>query len=712
LYTVVGARRLRKALLELSPEYPAFRDAAGGIEVFPDLEQAITGAISDAGEVMDSASPALRSIRARIRALNNKVRDTLESIIRSPEWGKMLQDPVVSIRNGRFVVPVKAEMRSHVPGMVHDQSASGATVFIEPMAVVELNNDLRQAVSQEEAEVARILLELSEKVAAAADRLDRTLSTLGWVDFVMARGRLSQEMQASRPALNRDGHIALIGARHPLLRGEIVPIDPYLGREFTTMVITGPNTGGKTVTLKTIGLLTLMAHAGLHLHAEPGSEVAVFDQVMADIGDEQSIEQSLSTFSSHLTHIIDILRRLEGQCLVLLDELGAGTDPQEGAALAMAILEHLHRLGARTVATTHYSELKAFAHTQEGMRNASVEFDVQTLRPTFRLAIGVPGSSNAFAVADRLGLPEGILARARSHVGTDGARVEQMITNLKAEHDRARAARADAEALRNRYLVLKDKYEEEYRRLRAEKSEILRQARVQADSLLQDARREVDRIIGELRAARALASQAGQDEVESAAVDARRDMAGLTEVLRELTALEPGGDFSAPESGEHEDDQREVGVGDEVEIVSLGQRGVVLDRAGVDEYLVGVGSMKINVPRASLRAVKVKQAAPRAGVRRGGGVVAIQADRARSVSTELDLRGMRVEEALDVADKYLDDAILAGIPRARLIHGKGTGALREALRDMLASDRRIKAARPGEAGEGGDGVTVVSFPGT
>ncbi|MEA4882501.1 MAG: endonuclease MutS2 [Clostridia bacterium] len=727
--TISSSRRLKKSLAELGPDYPILVDAAAGIETFGDLEHAIGAAISDSGDVLDSASSALRSIRLKIRNLNSKVRETLDSIVRSPEWGKLLQDPVVSIRNGRFVVPIRSEMRGQVSGIVHDQSASGATVFMEPMSVLELNNDLRQAIAEEEAEIERILADLSSRVAAMGDRFTRTLEAVGRIDFMVGRGKLSQNMDGVRPEINEEGVISFVGARHPLLRGDVVPIDPYLGKTFNTLVITGPNTGGKTVTLKTIGLLTLMAQSGLHIPAEPGSEAAVFEQVFADIGDEQSIEQSLSTFSSHLTHIVDILGRVEGSSLVLLDELGAGTDPQEGAALAMSILERLHAAGARTVATTHYSELKVFAHTTEGMSNASVEFNVETLRPTYRLSIGVPGSSNAFAIAERLGLPGDIIGSARSHVGASGQRVEEMITTLKEEHDRAAAARSDAEGLRSRYLQLKDKYEEQMRKLQLEKAEIARKARAEADSVVQYARREAEQIIAQIRAVQterasaiaAAGSGSSRADLDEAIRASRRDLDALRDIGRELSPGNEGGIATSSSdealSAEAEgawDESTRIQPGDEVEIISLGQRGVVLDASGQDEFVVAMGPMRVNVARASLRRAKPL---PRARGERGaglprepvGGVAMLEIDRARTISSELDLRGMRVDEALDAVDKYLDDAVLSGIPRARVIHGKGTGALREAVRSQLAGDRRAVSIRSGEAGEGGDGVTVVSF---
>lgn len=751
LYTLESTRRLKKAISTLGPGYPILLDMAAGIDTMPRLEDAILTAISESAEVLDSASPELRSARGKIRSINSKIRDTLDSIVRSPQWSKVLQDPVVSLRNGRFVVPVKSEMRGQAAGIVHDQSSSGATLFIEPMAIVELNNQLRQAMAVEEAEVERILMELSAAVAEQSARISRTLTAVTEIDYTMAKGKLSYQMDATAPELNTNGALAMFGARHPLLGPKVVPIDPHLGKSFNTLVITGPNTGGKTVTLKTVGLLTLMAQAGLHIPAEQGTEVAVFSKVFADIGDEQSIEQSLSTFSSHLTQIIATLREADSDSLVLLDELGAGTDPQEGAALAMAILEELHSRGARTVATTHYSELKAFAHTTPGLANASVEFDVDTLRPTYKLSIGIPGASNAFAISQRLGLPQGILDRARSLVGSGGRRMEEMISTLKEDHERAAAARADAEALRRRYLELMHKYEALASAAQVDRATALRRARDEAEIILREARQDADKLIGKLRAAVARV-QAGAGRPAPEAVDeareARRGLDDLRSAVQELTSVVGGAGAEEPAEGEdplmYQADAA-IRAGSEVELISFGQRGTVLEALSDDEFAVAIGSMRMNVKRSQLRparSVAAATAAPswegrlargaagmagaggsgsgigtgtglsgvpggRGGSGRGG--AGLELETARTISSELDLRGMRVDEALEAVDKYIDDAVLCSLPAARIIHGKGTGALREAVRAQLSADRRVASSRLGEAGEGGDGVTVVSF---
>lgn len=714
--TMLAARRLKKFLSDLDESYEVLKDHASRLDTFRDLEERINHCITDEGEVADGASPLLASLRARIRAANSRIREKLESMIRSSETLQYLQDPVVTIRNDRFVVPVKAEARAKVPGIVHDQSQSGATVFVEPMAVVQLNNELRELMGKEEQEVFRILSELSGAIGQRAEDLAATLDVLARIDFAFAKARLSLKMDAVEPALNIDGIVRLKKARHPLLSGRVVPIDPYIGDEFTVLVITGPNTGGKTVTLKTVGVMCIMASCGLHVPCDHGTEIALFEDVLADIGDEQSIEQSLSTFSSHMTRIIDILGRANERTLVLLDELGAGTDPTEGASLAMAILEHLLERKVRTVATTHYSELKVFAMNHQGVRNASVEFDVETLRPTYRLIVGLPGKSNAFAIAERLGLPKDVLDRAREMLSSEEVRLEDVIANLQesrraTEEERARAAQA-----RVRLESLKASYEQEVERLKKERSEILKKARDEAGRIIAAARRELDQAIADVRAAARSAS-----------------VAELEEVIRRSRARFEGAVTVAEKSLEAEDVDRqpaegelsEVKPGDHVVVRSLGQTGTVVSGPNAQgEVTVQMGLMRVTVKMADLSAPRRPRGDGKTGLGPGTlrppafaagakrtltNVESVARQKAESISTELDLRGLTVEEALEKLDKYLDDALLAGIPKARIIHGKGTGALRQAVREALTSRKSVSGFRYGEAGEGGDGVTVVTF---
>jgi len=713
LYTVSGARRIRKSLSEIDGEiFPLLKDIGSRMGQFVLLEKLISEAISDSGEVLDSASPALRLLRNKVKTLNNRIKDVLDNMIRSSETTKHLQESLVSMRNGRFVIPVKSEFKNQIPGIIHDQSASGATVFIEPMSVVEANNDLRQAIAAEETEVARILAELTNRVAEFSDSINDTVNCLGQLDFIFGRAKMAQEMNASYPSLNNLGRVDLKNARHPLLAGDVVPISPYIGQGFDTLVITGPNTGGKTVTLKTIGLMTLMVQSGLHIPVDPGSEVAVFDNIFADIGDEQSIEQSLSTFSSHLKNIVEILGEVNSHSLVLLDELGAGTDPQEGAALAMAILSYLHSVGARTVATTHYSELKIFAHTTSGIKNASVEFNVDTLKPTYRLSIGVPGSSNAFAIAKRLGLSQEILNKASGLLDIKDARVEEMISSLKSEFDSVRIARQDAEALRNRYLELKDKYEVSIDKAREERSEILRKARYQAEDVLRDAKEQIKMFLSELRS-----KEMSSNEVQNLSKKKLEELKKISD-----KALSSQVDEKEFGNGDDESDDIEFKIGDEVEVRGFStQVGQILEFTSKGMVVVSIGSAKITVKKSSLKKSpkrsKMRQERSNNSIDKAfNSKVKMYSFKGISDSTktadaryELDLRGKRVDEALNEVDKFIDDSVLAGTSSARIIHGKGTGALREAIKTLLIMDARVKSFKLGDPGEGGDGVTVVRF---
>jgi MutS2 family protein len=688
-----GVRRLKGHLLEHGPGVGAeiLVDLAGLLEDFPHIEKEVGRCIDQEGNVVDHASEKLAQIRGRLRRLRQRVREHLEALIRSPRVQKFLQEPIITFRGGRYVIPVKQEYRAEVPGIVHDQSASGATLFIEPLAAVELNNQIREAEGEEEQEVERILTALSALVAKAGEALIFTIEIAAELDFIFAKARLASEWRAVRPALNSSGVIRLNQARHPLLQGEVVPIDVHVGDEFTALVITGPNTGGKTVTLKTIGLFALMAQAGLHLPADPGSEMGVFRHVFADIGDEQSIEQSLSTFSSHMSNIVNILNRAGAGSLVLLDELGAGTDPTEGAALAIALLEHLIQRGCRVVATTHYSELKHFAYTHPKARNASVEFDVETLRPTYRLLVGVAGHSNAFAIAARLGLDPKIIARAREEIGEEERRVDEAIRSVEIDKSTAARERREAELLKKRYLELSQKYHDAFERLKASREAVLEEARREAKALLARAQREADELLGRLRKA-----GAGPDlEAEAARARAR-----FSQLLQEVEEPEP-----SPVAGEGVD-PKELRAGMTVRIRSFGQVGEVLEVSPTGKVLVQAGPMRVTVDATDLvieRAIKQdKEPAATSHVQ-------VSLQKATELKSELDLRGLLVSEALDQVDKYIDDAILAGATRVRIIHGKGTGALRDAVRRFLENHPRVSDFRFADPAEGGTGVTVVEF---
>jgi len=694
--TLYAARRLKQFFAELTAPVPHLAESAAAIAVFRNLENAIADAISDQGAVLDTASPELARIRREIRITQNRVKEKLDHIVHSGEYAKYLQDAIVTIRGDRYVIPVKQEYRHTFPGIVHDQSASGATVFIEPMAVVNLNNDLKQLMAAEQNEIERILRQLTSQVAAAAAPLLETCRALGQIDFAFAKARLALNMRAVRPLLNTAGFVDLRQARHPLIPAEtVVPIDVRVGREFRILVITGPNTGGKTVTLKTVGLFALMTQAGLFIPAASASEMPVFAAVFADIGDEQSIEQSLSTFSAHMTNLVRILGRVTADDLVLNDEIGAGTAPDEGAALAMAILEYLYARGSRVIATTHYSELKTFAYARHGIENASVEFDVHTLRPTYKLQIGLPGSSKAFLISRRLGLDAAIVARAQELIDEDYAEFDKVLTALEEQKRHLAERQEEVRLLRQESEDLARKLAKEKETLAEKKSQIIRKAQAEAERVLRQARSEAEAVIADLKAQFAAETMR---ERQQAIESARRR---LSASLRDVRA-----------AGVDEEDQTQwppatadnLVPGAKVYITNLGQQGTVLAFAG-SEVTVQMGIMKLNVPLASCRLVEAAaqpQQEPR--VRAGTDLAKTQ-----GASRQIDIRGQPVEEAETVLDKFIDDAILAGLGEILVIHGKGTGALKKGVRAYLKAHHAIRETRIGETGEGGDGVTVAKL---
>ncbi len=690
-----GSKRLKQFLLRVEADIPQIKEHAQLITILPTLQRVLEKSITDEGEVADRASEKLYSLRQKIKSLQVRVKEKLNSIIRSTETQKLLQDPIVTIRSGRYVVPVKQEYRPRFPGLVHDQSASGATLFIEPMAVVEMNNDLRQQEAAEKKEVEAILRRLTDQVKAYLMELVSSTDAAARLDVIFAKGRLSEVMDAGAPAINHRGNVSLISARHPLIEGHVVPISVYLGRDFHTLLITGPNTGGKTVTLKTVGLLVLMAQCGLHLPAEEGTEVSIFKKVFADIGDEQSIEQSLSTFSSHMTNIINIVQQVDSQTLVLLDEVGAGTDPTEGAALAMGVLEYLHRYGATTIATTHYSELKAYAYSTEGIENASVEFDVATLRPTYRLMIGVPGGSNAFEIASRLGLPSEIVNRSREFLSSEQVKVSDLIQSLEENQRISTHEREKAESLRDQLTEERMRLEEEGIKLENKQAEILRKALAEAEMLVREARREAEHLIREMR--QQFSKQLDKSHME-AAETAKTKLFEKEKILeKEQKKYQEKLPGKAPQSFK---------PGMEVFIPTLNQKGYVLEAAdGQDEVLIQAGIMKIKVKKAELRPVKenINQETQKTGI---GKLVSAKTS---TISPELDLRGVTVEEALDQTGKYLDDAVLAGLNQVRIIHGKGTGALRSAVRELLGGHPQVKEFFLADSRQGGSGATEVKL---
>ena len=684
-----AARAARSALVRDRDDTPILTGLASRLTVLERVETDINDAILSEEEIADRASTELYQIRRQIRGANERMRDKLNQMIRSSSFAKNLQDTIITMRGDRYCIPVKAECRANVPGLVHDQSASGATLFIEPMFVVELGNDLKQLYAREQQEITRILQALSDSLAPYGEALEGNLALLRELDFAFAKGLLGRQMRAVLPKINREGRLKIVRGRHPLIDPEkVVPSDLWLGQDFTTLIITGPNTGGKTVTLKTVGLFTLMAQAGLEVPAELGTELAVFDHVYADIGDEQSIEQSLSTFSAHMTNIVSILQKVEDNDLVLFDELGAGTDPTEGAALAQSILNALLGRKIRTMATTHYSELKAFALSTPGVENASVEFDVESLRPTYRLSIGIPGKSNAFEISRKLGLDERLIDGAKELLSKEDVRFEDVIANAEYHRQIAEREREMAEETRKETVRLRNEAEKLRREIEQSKDKSMQKAKAEARRILENARREADGIIGELKA---MKKQAQIPEHELQKLRKRMDdnLDAVSEGIGEANGI----GFTPPKT---------VRVGENVEIVHLKTKAVVLslpDSKG--EVQVQAGIMKMKVPLKQLRVIE--QEKPKASK------VMRSTAAAKTVPMEVDVRGMNLEEATEAVDTYLADAVMAGLNEVSIIHGKGTGILRTGIQKHLKHHLNVKAFRDGMYGEGEQGVTVVTL---
>jgi len=662
------------------------------------LESQITRAIANERDVADDASVKLSEVRRGIKISHGRINDALNSIIHSAAYKNMLQDAVITMRGGRFCVPVKQEYRNSFPGMVHDMSGSGATVFIEPMSVVDLNNKIKEYEAEEKEEIQRILAALSALIAENSALLADNFDALTYLDFIFAKAELALTMNATVPIFNNEGIINIKKGRHPLLdAASVVPTDIWLGEDFTTLLITGPNTGGKTVALKTLGLFTLMGSAGLFIPAASGSKLAVFDNVFADIGDEQSIEQSLSTFSGHMTNIVQILEEMTLDSLVLFDELGAGTDPTEGAALAISIIRHLLSRGIRTAVTTHYSELKIFALSTDGVENAAVEFNIETLRPTYRLLIGVPGKSNAFAIAKRLGLPDGIISSARDVLTGESIRFEDVITDLEISRKQVEIEEERASNLRREAEKLAADLDNQKQRLERSKEKVMDDARKEAKKLVSKAKSEADDIIKDMQ------------KIKNDGLNFKEAEEGRRKIREQLSELEDSGDMSDPKLVLKAVD-RPLKAGDEVYITSLGQHAVIISiNASVTEARVQFGSMETKVKMSDLSLVQGdnKKKKQIANVSTNNNVV--KSAKALSISAKLDLRGRLVEEALEELGKYLDDAYLAGMGKIEIVHGKGTGALRSAVQRELRGHPHIKNYRLGEFGEGDSGVTIVEL---
>ena len=659
------------------------------------LEERITTAVVGEDEIADAASAELADIRRKLRVANAKVREALQKIITSPTYSKALQEPIITTRSDRYVVPVRADHKQAVPGLVHDISASGATVFIEPMGAVKANNEIRELKAKERQEIERILAELSAECASFRESIERDFLSLVSLDVIFAKAKLSYQMDADAPEIS-ERELNLRRARHPLLpKGSAVPIDVRLGGEFDTLVITGPNTGGKTVSIKTMGLLSVMALCGLHIPAADGSCVPVFEKVLADIGDEQSIEQSLSTFSAHMTNIVGILEECGENTLLLFDELGAGTDPTEGAALAIAIIERARSMGAVVAATTHYAELKVYATTQKGVQNASCEFDVETLRPTYRLLIGIPGKSNAFAISRRLGLPEEIIEDAKGRVSTESASMEEVLEKLEyqrqlLEKDKLETAKKLREAEENARQSAKLRAELS---VRFEKADM--KTRREAQQILDDARRQAEAVFDELDRIRKLeARNKDHQEVNEARAALRRSMNAADETLAERF----------DEKEEEQVSSRPVQVGDTVQIKSMGVKATVLSIAPDRTLQLQAGIMKVNAKEDEVLLLNEAKVEVRTVAEKSAAAL-----RSASVPTSVDLRGMMSDEAVLMMERYLDSAVMAKLKQVTIIHGKGTGALRQAVQNALKHNRQVKSFRIGNFREGEMGVTVVEL---
>ena len=707
LTTMYAMREMKRFFKELEAEAPILKNWARSLEILGQLEKDLEHIVDEHGNLRDDASVELKRIRREIRSSQAKIKDHLAGLLHNNEYQKYFQEAIVTMRGDRYVLPVKQEYRQHFPGIVHDQSATGSTLFIEPMAVVNLNNDIKQLTAAERHEVERILRAASQKIRKNDSQLMDNCEIMAQVDFAFAKANLAYEMKATEPVLNEAGVTKLMSARHPLLPPDkVVPIDITIGDSYSMLLVTGPNTGGKTVSMKTFGLLVLMAQSGLFLPVESGSEIAVYSNIYADIGDEQSIEQSLSTFSAHMTHLVSILDKVEPEDLVLLDELGAGTDPEEGAALAMAILERLLTIKATVLATTHYSELKTFAFGREGIENACVEFDVATLRPTYRLLIGIPGASNAFAISRRLGLSESLIIRAKQLIQADHAQFEQVINQLEKEKMLYEQMNADIETRLRRAEQMEAKAEALRVELNQKKADILRRAKDEGAALVRRMRRESEEVISQLKEQfndqgiqkRQAAIQAARDQINEAAGKVRPGIVSVKAFRKpvDLKTLEPG---------------------DIIYVTKLDQKGTVLSIRG-KELEVQLGSLKTNVKVKDCKFVeKAPKEKPSAkggangslsgggGRKRGSSFIS----KAQEAHRDIDIRGMMVDEAEMVLGKFLDDSVMAGLSQVLIIHGKGTGALRKGVHAYLKRHRNVASFNFADMSEGGTGATLVEL---
>ena len=661
------------------------------------LEDRIFGAILSEDEIADTASPELADIRRHMRVQSAKIKDSLQKMISSPAYAKFLRDPIITIRQGRYVVPVKSEHRGDVPGLVHDVSATGSTYFVEPMSAVNANNALRELELKEKKEIERILSELSAEAAAYREAINDDFCLLVRLDVIFAKARLAYKMRAWEPLMNDQGRVELRNARHPLIDPKsVVPISLHLGKEFDTMIITGPNTGGKTVTLKTVGLLTLMAECGLHVPAGDGSCLSTFEAILADIGDEQSIAQSLSTFSSHMRTIVDVVDQCSDRTLALFDELGAGTDPAEGAALAISLIEFCRKMGSCVIATTHYAELKLYAMRTKGVINASCEFNVETLQPTYKLLIGIPGKSNAFAISRKLGLSEEILKEASDLVGKNDKDFEDVLTQLEQQRQQMESARAEAERLRKETERIRQQSEEYSIQLQKERDKAMEQARIEARQIIEDARRTANAASEEIKALKKqLTENSDTQGINQRQAELRRNLNDAESRIR-----------AGQQEKQRPEPTRGIMIGDTVELLKLGTKASVIAINKDGTYQLQAGILKMNAKPDEVYLLEQENPYKQKGGRpaHSGREMKVAA-----MATEVDLRGMDSVEAICVLDRYLDEAMRSNLKSVRIIHGKGTGVLRTAVHQSLRKNKYVKKFRLGVYGEGEDGVTIAEF---
>ena len=697
MYDLNTAQRVISFLKGDLPPLPIHDAICEVMETFPRLSEDIDRCIDSESEMNDNASAELRKIRSDISRQNDQIKDRMNRIINAPNNRTILQDQVVTVRDGRYVVPVKTEHRSAVPGIVHDQSSSGATLFIEPQAIVEANNKLRELEIAERAEIERILQELSDRVGEHAEVLKNNQNLLVQLDLITAKGRMAQAMHAEYPEISEEGIISLKGARHPLIdEDKAVPINVSVGDGYSVLVITGPNTGGKTVTLKTVGLLSMMAQSGLFIPAHAGSKVTVLSDLFADIGDEQSIEQSLSTFSSHMNNIVDIVENAGPGKLILLDELGAGTDPTEGAALAISIIEELMSRGAMVMATTHYTELKKYALSRNGVENGSMQFDVETLSPTYKLMLGIPGKSNAFEISKKLGLSGEIIDRAKGLLEGKDLEFEDVLSSIEADRKAAEAERDEAIMLNIEMKRRQEELEKKAARFEKQKERMLEQAREEARGIIEDARLVSEDVKQELKELAKIESLGERNRKFDENRKRIKDAAGR---YKEIFIVE---------TNDNPVDIRDVKVGDRVKVMTLGQNGEILslpDDKG--EMMVQVGMMKIRAAADDLKLINDDRKKKKPASKATYGNLA--KSKAQTVKTSIDVRGQSLDEARANVAKYIDDACLAKVPEVTIIHGKGQGVLSKGLRAGFKKDKRIAEFAPGSLYEGGDGVTVIKF---